>query len=60
MTKAQILQTLAVFLILLGAYMIYYILSMDTPRVVILSGIGPIIMGIAILIISKSKAIRDK
>jgi hypothetical protein len=60
MAKARILQVLAVFLIVLGSYIAYYVFSSDRPRIVLLSGIGPIIMGLAILIISRSKAIRGK
>jgi hypothetical protein len=60
MRKSNILQILAIVLFVLGGYTIFLNLQKEEMNASILAGIGPIIMGIALLIISKSGAITKK
>ena len=57
MRKSNILQILAIVLFMLGGYIIFLNLQKEEMNASILAGIGPTIMGIALLVISKSGAI---
>ena len=57
MIKARILQIIAIILIVMGGYLVY----LNTGNGInpgLFGGIGPIIMGFALIIISKNEALR--
>ena len=58
MNKARILQILAAMLILVGGYILYEALYGSQLDISVLSGIGPLMMGVALLVISKNKAVQ--
>jgi len=60
MGKVSVLQILSAILFLLGGYILYEALIGDKLKISVISGIGPIIMGIALLIISRNLKIRNK
>lgn len=53
MNKARILQVLSLILFILGGILLYLNLTAEEVTPAILAGIGPIITGIALLIISR-------
>ena len=60
MGKVRVLQILSIILFLIGGYILYEALIGDKLKISVISGIGPIIMGIALLIISQNPKIRNK
>jgi hypothetical protein len=59
MEKARVLQVLAIMLFAGGGYTLYMATLGGYERMPILGGLGPIIVGVAIFLISKSPVLRD-
>ncbi|MDW3652648.1 MAG: hypothetical protein R8P61_36560 [Bacteroidia bacterium] len=60
MNKANVLQIIALILLVLGGYILYERLTAEEVNASFLSGIAPIIMAIALFIISKSKSFKGE
>jgi uncharacterized membrane protein HdeD (DUF308 family) len=56
-SKSIILQVVGVMILAIGAYILYEHFTNEMSSSSMLSGIGAILSGIAIIVISKSKAI---
>ena len=60
MGKVRVLQVLSIMLFLVGGYILYEALIGERLKISVISGIGPIIMGVALLIISMNPKIRNE
>ena len=58
MNKARVLQIIAVILIVMGGYLVYLNIE-NGLNPGILGGIGPIIMGFALIVISRSGSFKS-
>ncbi|MEL6254403.1 MAG: hypothetical protein AAFR87_20510 [Bacteroidota bacterium] len=58
MNRANILQIIALMLLGLGGYILYQRLTAEQVNASFLSGLAPIIMALALFIISKSKPFK--
>ena len=58
MTKANILQIIALALIVMGGYLVYLNIG-NGINPGILGGIGPIIMGFALIVISRTDKFKN-
>ena len=57
--KTLVLRVISIFILLLGVYLIYELYTQDRSDKTYLLGIGPIICGIALLVISGSKPFKE-
>ncbi|MEM8892151.1 MAG: hypothetical protein AAGD28_29500 [Bacteroidota bacterium] len=60
MNKANVLQIIALILLVLVGYMLYERLTAEEVNASFLTGVGPIVMALALFIISKSKAFKGE
>lgn len=60
MTNSMVLQVVALILLILAAFLLYEYFTSEEGGVSVLMGVGPLIIGIAMLILSRSKAITKK
>jgi len=60
MNQSAVLQIVALFLIVLGGILLYTARSAEGGASSLLSGVGPIIVGAALFLLSRSKTIRGK
>jgi hypothetical protein len=60
MTKSTVLQVVALILLVLAGYLLYAYFTSESGQVSVLMGVGPLIAGIAMLIISRSDAITKE
>ena len=60
MNKANVLQIIALILLVLGGYILYERLTAEEVNASFLMGVGPIVMALALFIISKSKAFKGE
>ena len=60
MNKANVLQIIALILLVLGGYILYERLTAEEVNASFLMGVGPIVMALALFIISKSKEFKGE
>lgn len=58
MNKANVLQIIALILLVLGGYILYERLTAEKVNASFLMGVGPMVMALALFIISRSKAFK--